>query len=254
MIRSFLPYSIFKVLFGDRKTFGLKVWEKDSCWEAYQKIIFTFYVETQKNSIGSFVNNSGYKILKDVNLEGKKVLEIGPGDIAYLKYIKYSKYSHFDLVDVNTEMLDKSSEKLLKLGISSSSIVIDKNTSKLPLKSEDYDVIMSFYALEHIYPLEPYILELKRLLKPGGIIIGAIPCEGGLAWGLGRFLTTRRWFKKNTKINPDKIICWEHPNFADEINHILEYHFKKQKLKFWPFPFLKINDFNLVEKFIYIKN
>jgi SAM-dependent methyltransferase len=253
MIRSFLPYGIFKVLFGDRKCFGLKVWERDPCWEAYQKIILTFYHETQRNFIGSFVNNSGYKILKEINLSGKKILEVGPGDIAYLKYIKYSKDSHFDLVDINTDMLDKSSKKLSDLGINFRSIVVEKNANNLPFMAEEYDVIMSFYALEHIYPLEPYILELKRLLKPGGVIIGAIPCEGGLAWGLGRFLTTRRWFKKNTNINPDKIICWEHPNFSDEIACVLGTHFKKHTLKLWPLPFLRLRDLNLVEKFIYIK-
>jgi len=81
-------------------------------------------------------------------------------------------------------------------------------------------------------------------------LIGAIPAEGGLAWGVGRLLTSRRWLKANTGIDPDKLICWEHPNFADHILQALDRHFIKKTNRFWPFrlPFI---DLNLVVQFIY---
>ena len=68
--------------------------------------------------------------------------------------------------------------------------------------------------------------EFNRILKKNGIIVGAIPNEGGMAWGFGRYLTTRRYTKK-FNINYDKIICWEHPNFADFIFE----SFQKNKFK-----------------------
>ena len=61
--------------------------------------------------------------------------------------------------------------------------------------------------------LEFFILKLKY----DCILVGAIPNEGGFAWGTGRFLSTRRFVHKNSKINYDKIICWEHVNFCDQI-------------------------------------
>ena len=94
---------------------------------------------------------------------------------------------------------------------------------------------------------------MNRVLKPGGILVGAIPAEGGLGWGLGRALTSRRWFKKNTSINPDKIICWEHPNFADTIIKELDRVFKLQKISQWPLR-IPIIDINLIIKIIYKKN
>jgi hypothetical protein len=90
-------------------------------------------------------------------------------------------------------------------------------------------------------------------MKPGGQLVGGIPCEGGLAWGLGRFLTTRRLLIKRYGLNFDKIICWEHPNFADFILERLDIYFERQFLKLHPFPWLPL-DINLVISFIYRKN
>lgn len=93
--------------------------------------------------------------------------------------------------------------------------------------------------------------ELKRILRPKGIIVGAVPCEGGLAWGLGRFLTSRRYAKR-LGINYDKIICWEHPNFVDKIKSLLDKNFVKIKSIKKPFPDLPF-DLNLIWAFIYQK-
>ena len=92
-----------------------------------------------------------------------------------------------------------------------------------------------------------------RILKPSGTLIGAIPAEGGLAWGGGRMITSRRWFKKNTRINPDKIICWEHPNFADQIIDELDQVFDRKTLVHWPLRWPPVLDVNLVLRFHYLK-
>ena len=72
---------------------------------------------------------------------------------------------------------------------------------------------------------------MKYYLKPDGIIVGAIPAEGGLLWALGRFLTSRQWLHKNTNIDYDKLICWEHPNYADFILKKLDQNFLRSFLK-----------------------
>lgn len=83
-------------------------------------------------------------------------------------------------------------------------------------------MIVSFYSFEHLYPFPVYLKGLLRGLKHGGMLVGAIPCEGGLLWGAGRYATSRIWLKRHTNINPDKIICWEHPNFADTVLNALD--------------------------------
>jgi SAM-dependent methyltransferase len=100
--------------------------------------------------------------------------------------------------------------------------------------------------------LAPYLDEMLRVLKSGGRLVGAIPAEGGLAWGTGRFFTSRRWLRRNSSIDPDKIICWEHPNFADFLLNSLDERMTRQWLSYWPFGLASI-DFNLVIRFIHVR-
>lgn len=58
--------------------------------------------------------------------------------------------------------------------------------------------------------------------------------------------------KKNTTINPDKIICWEHPNFAGTILKTLDARMKRRYLSLWPLS-IHVIDLNLAIKFIYEK-
>ncbi len=110
------------------------------------------------------------------------------------------------------------------------------------------DVIVSFYSLEHMYPLEEYTGEFSRILRPGGLLVGAIPCEGGLAWG-GRFWISCRYVRQHSMINLDKIICWEHPNFAEDILNALKNNLIIFHTQFWPF-LVPLPDLNLICSFM----
>jgi hypothetical protein len=89
-------------------------------------------------------------------------------------------------------------------------------------------------------------------LKPGGYLLGSVPTEGSFAWGFGRYLTSRRYVKKNFDYNYDKIICWEHPSFVNKIKDCLDETFIKIKTIKKPFGFLPM-DCNLSWSFIYQK-
>lgn len=244
-----LPYFIHKRLFGDRKRFGLVSNKFDPDWAQWESRYLDFYLATQKGLIGTIVTHSGYKVLKGVNLAGKRVLEIGPGIISHHSYWQ-GKPIEYTLVDIQPEMLKRSAEVLTSLGIMNKQILAHQS-EKLP--KDYFDVIVSFNSLEHLHPLPAFIKKYESYLKTGGHFVGAIPAEGGIAWGLGRFLTTRRWFLKNTSINPDKIICWEHPNFAPHIVKEMSKVFSKVKISFWPFPIPWL-DVNLTVRFIFRKN
>ena len=62
-IRDYLPYYLKKKLWGDRKKFGLSPNKKDKCWREWSVIYSKFYTENQRNSIGNFVNDIGYRIM-----------------------------------------------------------------------------------------------------------------------------------------------------------------------------------------------
>lgn len=248
-----LPRPIAKRLFGDRDRWGLKVDPDDPCWKEWEQAYLRFYDATQRRSVGRVVNHAGYAIMQKVDLEGRRVLEIGPGELAHIAYWRpgTKKSSvNFVLADIQAEMLDRSSQVLSAHGVPHEKRLVQRNGT-LPFDDDSFDVLVSFYTFEHLYPLQTYVNEFQRVLKPGGRIIGAIPAEGGLAWGLGRFLTSRRWFHRNTTIDPDKIICWEHPNFAEDVVTEMLGSFEKERLSYWPMKVPSI-DLNLVLSFIFI--
>ncbi len=248
-IRNIVPGFLSARLWGDRKRFGLVPQGDDPCWREWQSMYLDFYEDNQREGIGAIVNDAGYRVMSEVDLDGKTVLEIGPGDIRHIEFWN-SRPQKFILADIQEGMLLKGVKKLDDAGVRTEKILL-KRGQPLPIPDSSVDIVVSFYSLEHIYPLKPYLQQVKRVLKPGGILVGAIPCEGGLAWGGGRFVTSRRWYKKHTSINPDKIICWEHPNFADQIVSMLDTEFSRQKLRHWPFAWVPLIDFNLVLKFVY---
>jgi ubiquinone/menaquinone biosynthesis C-methylase UbiE len=249
-INKYFPDFINTPLFGNRKKFGLAVVSEDKDWKEWEERFLDFYYAIQKSSVSRIMNNAGYSVLRAVSMEKKNVLEIGPGDIPHLQFW-VGKPSRYALVDINQELLDKSGLTLQENSIPFEKVHLSRDEAySLPFPDKSFDMVVSFYSLEHIVDLSSYVDELIRVLTPGGIIIGAIPCEGGFGWGFGRFLTSRRWFKKNTGITSDKIICWEHPNFADKIIRVFEDKMKKKKLSFWPFG-IKLIDINLIVSFIY---
>lgn len=243
-----LPHFFSRRLFGDRSTHGLVPVQDDKCWLEWQSRYHEFYNQTQHSGIGSKVNGAGYKVLEHFDLDEKKVLEIGPGSLTHLEYWQ-GKPTEFVAVDIDRQFLRSAEKTLSAAGVPYETRLSDRSSSSIPARDEEFDVLMTFFSLEHLYPLELYLDEMFRVLKPGGSIVGAIPLEGGLAWGAGRYLTSRRWLLKHTSIDPDKIICWEHPNFADEIFDSLTQRGDFSYLDYWP---LKIHsmDLNLVLRFV----
>jgi len=250
-LRRFLPGALKTLLWGNRKKWGVKVNADDACWREWQKTYAKFYFENQRKGVGKRINDAGYQAMSAIDLTGKRVLEIGAGDIRHLRYWR-GRPSEYVLADISPEMMVLAQKKLTEQSIVCRSLLLKRN-QPLPLSDESSDIIISFYSLEHLHPLRSYLENMYRVLKPGGILIGAIPAEGGMAWGVGRMLTSRRWFKKKTQIDPDKIICWEHPNFADHIIMELETLFQRKILSYWPLTLLPFLDFNLVIRFQYQK-
>jgi SAM-dependent methyltransferase len=228
----------------------LVAWKDDKCWKEWQRVQVDKYESTQRKGIGTIVCDLGYSVMADIDLNDKVVLEIGPGDIRHIKYWR-CKPREYIISDISSGMMLKAECVLKHENIAFRAILLTRN-QLLPLPDASVDVIVSFYSLEHIYPLLPYLKDLKRVLKPGGALAGAIPTEGGLAWGMGRLLTARRWFRTRT-INPNKIYCWEHPNFGDHVLVALEKIFARTRVQYWPLPWLQHLDLNLVIRFIFCK-
>ena len=246
-----LPFSISTVLFGDRKRFGPLPVLDDPSWKEWLARDLDFYLANQRSSVGLTVNRAGYAIVEKVDLEGKNVLEIGPGAIEHIRHWK-GRPRYWVNYDIRPNLLEIAAKRIESTGVAHREVIADSGSKTLPFESDLFDVVFTFYALEHIFPLDNHLQEIARVLRPGGSLAGAIPCEGGLFWGLGRFFTSRRWLRKHTTIDPNRLICWEHPNFADFVLNRLTALFDRQTVNFWPLK-IRLIDVNLIASFLYRK-
>jgi SAM-dependent methyltransferase len=249
-----LPWGLTAKLYGDRARHGLKAQAGDPMWQSWQAMYLDHYSRIQNHRLSKMVNNAGYRIMRRIDMSGKRILEIGPGDIRHISNWK-GKPECYVAADVSPHMLAISEKVLRANQVVHRLIRLDEGVGIGPrlLGNEQFDLILAFFTFEHIYPLPEFLDQLIGVLKPGGMIVGAIPCEGGMAWGLGRLMTSHRWVKKYDNVDHSKVICWEHPNFADSVLTSLDGKLRKRYLSYWPFV-VPIIDVNLVAGFMYQKS
>lgn len=93
-----------------------------------------------------------------------KVLDIGSGKSAasYYRFLKFAPNAQVTALD-----LTPSTQGVHK--------IIDLEKDVLPYERESADAILLFNVLEHIYNHGFLLSEIGRVVKPGGIVIGAVP-------------------------------------------------------------------------------
>lgn len=251
MIYPYVPSLLSRILWGDRDRHGREIIPDDPDWMRWTGLSFDFYETTQRGGLAERIVGLAYSVMASVDFEGLEVMEFGPGVIAHLDHVE-GRPKMYMLADISSDCLAASEKILDARGIPGAKALLDCSDPVLPFEDDAFDVVVSFNTLEHLYPLDRYLDEMARVLKPGGRFVGGIPCEGGLLWGLGRALTTRRLVTKRLGLDYDKIICWGHPNFADHILEHLEARFGTVRVRRYPFHWLPM-DCNLAVSFSCVK-
>lgn len=114
-----------------------------------------------------FVKNIALKnkldLINSYQISKGTILDIGAGTGEFLSVAKNNGWK-----TVGVEPSDKA-----KTIAKSKGVIFVENTSEL--ESHSCDVITMWHVLEHVPNLEEQIAELKRLLKPQGTLIVAVP-------------------------------------------------------------------------------
>ena len=142
----------------------------------------------------------------------------------FRKLILDKKYYN-ELVGLNQKQLVEESQKIKFM-------VFDPLSSKYPLKSSAFDLIVSNAVLEHVENIDMFSKEIKRLLKPKGFFYGIIHNYYSISGG-----HNLEWAYPDT--NPSKKIPpWDHlldndyPTFVFLNKLKPEEYLKKFKLDF----------------------
>jgi len=150
--------------------------KKENLAAYYESEEYISHTDANKSLFDKVYQNvKNYTIRQKLNLinsfriEEKNLLDIGCGTGDFLHFCQQNNWK-ITGVEPNKNARDLAIEKLdLDNSISESVEVLMKDQSKR------FDVITMWHVLEHVPNLEAYISYLKKLLKPNGRLIIAVP-------------------------------------------------------------------------------
>lgn len=105
---------------------------------------------------------------------------------------------------------------------------------RLPYPDAFFDRVLAIHVLEHLPDLPRALAEVHRVLRVGGRFAVVIPCEGGVAYGLGRRLTVQRTFERRYGMPYGPHIRADHINVPREILEELGHRFQVVDRTYWP--------------------
>ena len=217
----------------------------DDMWTAWQTAAPRLYDQTyyQEGSIVAHINDAGHRISEAPFDKGdffSSVLEVGAGTGRHLQYVKH-RFDRYVMTDISENLLKLARDRYHDCSGLQFEVA---DATKLPYPDASFDRLISIYNLEHLPNPHSVLKEWRRVIKPGGTLSIAIPLDGGVAWRLGRFLTTRRTFAREG-LDLDYIIAREHINPSYNLIALIRYYFEQRKEVWYPFR-LPLVDINLV--------
>lgn len=118
--------------------------------------------------VKSYTLNKKLKLINSFQTEEKTILDVGCGTGDFLLKCKNNGWNIVG-VEPNKNATNLATSKLFKNG----EFKIDQNL--FDLKQGSFDVITLWHVLEHVPNIEDYMLKLKSLLKPNGVLVIAVP-------------------------------------------------------------------------------
>jgi SAM-dependent methyltransferase len=140
-----------------------------------------------------------------------RTLDIGAGLGDHLRYEDLAS-QEYHAVELREDMA-----QAIRRDFPSVVTVVADCQQRLPYEDATFDRAVAIHVLEHLPNLPAALSEIRRLLRPGGVLSVVIPCEGGLGYSLGRRVTTQRAFERRYKTSYKWHIESDHVNQAREI-------------------------------------
>jgi len=140
----------------------------------------------RSNPLVAWVQNAGHRAIRALTAGTRDALtlDMACGDGAHRPYMW--RPDRVVGIDIHQASLEKYLSRY------PDALVLRGDCYRLPFRDAVFDRVLNIYNFEHLIHLDFALEEAHRVLKAGGELLASVPTEGGLAWVLGRRLTTAR--------------------------------------------------------------
>jgi 2-polyprenyl-3-methyl-5-hydroxy-6-metoxy-1,4-benzoquinol methylase len=130
--------------------------------------------DAYQHSLGAYtiyaMHGASYRFVQDLCTD-KRVLDLGCGS-GYGSHRIAAVAREVQGVDVAADAVAYAQQKYQHPGLSFRQIIAGQ---PLPFADGHFDVVLSFQVIEHVHDDNAYLLEAKRLLRPGGTLVVITP-------------------------------------------------------------------------------
>jgi SAM-dependent methyltransferase len=181
----------------------------------------------RSNPLVAWVQNAGHRAIRALTAGTRDALtlDMACGDGAHRQYMW--RPDRVVGIDIHQASLDKYRSRY------PDALVLRGDCYRLPFRDAVFDRVLNIYNLEHLIHLDFALEEAHRVLKSGGELLASVPTEGGLAWVLGRRLTTAR---RHTSDDLDylRANAIDHCNTVWQIEKAISRHFRVARRLVFP--------------------
>lgn len=137
-------------------------------------------------------------------IKGNKILDVGCGyGLDTMRFAKAYPDMYFIGIDIANKVIDKATELSRKAGLKNIKFKV-MSAEKLKFKNNNFDTVMCYECIEHVYDLDVVMTEMFRVLKPCGVFTGSTPWELSYDGGLHlHYFSTEQLFSLLSKYGKD---------------------------------------------------
>jgi phosphatidylethanolamine/phosphatidyl-N-methylethanolamine N-methyltransferase len=159
------------------------------------------------------------------------VVEVGAGHGEHVPFIRHS-YDRFLMTDWRA---DEMSRRWTPEQCAAKKITIEaQDATKLNYADDTADRLIGSHVLEHLPEPHKVLREWSRVVKDGGIITVALPCDPGFLWRFGRNFGPRKNNLANGNTHYDYWMAREHVNPIQNLWTMFDYYFPERKDVWFP--------------------
>jgi ubiquinone/menaquinone biosynthesis C-methylase UbiE len=207
---------------------------------------YLFNSKKQAKGIGYFEKFLEKMWAVEQEEEVSKVLELGFGQGEHLTYLTYEPKDEYVAVDISP-IRDLTYIGALSADFRKKFNFVQSDAQTLPFNDNYFDRTFSTCLLHHVEDPLAVLLEARRVTKPDGEIVFALPTDPGVLNQLVKKFISYPTLARLTTYNPKLFYALEHRNHIGGLLALINFVFQDDKVvsRYGPFR-IKSWNFNLV--------